>query len=88
MAKPKKAKAPAFNITVKLGTNTLTGSGDTVLAALQAVPPPVKITTKVILTLTDGVKSCEKLYNIPRAKRLFYPMAQYLWAKQLSQSLK
>ena len=79
---------PDFVVSLKLDKTTLEGKGVTVLEALQAIPKPVKITTKSVLTVTNGEKKHSRPLTIPLAKRLFYPAAQIYHAKNLESLLK
>lgn len=77
-----------YKITVDFGSSTATGFGGTAYEALSNVKRPVKITSKVFLTLTHGKKKAEQWYLPQRAKRLFYPNAQLILAKQLELLLR
>ena len=79
---------PQFRVSLQLDTTTLEGSGDTVLEALRAIPKPVKITTKSILTVSKGDKKHSRPLTIPLAKRLFYPGAQLYIARDLQLLMK
>lgn len=85
---PHKVGAPPYTVSLKLGDTLLEGSGTTVLQALRAIQKPVKITTKSILTVTQGDKTHSRGMTIPRAKRLFYPAAQIYIAEDLQLLLK
>lgn len=80
-------KDPVF-ISLAFGDKIFEGSGATLLAALQSMPVPVKITTKGLLKITDGVKKFEQMLQPVKIKRLFYPLAQGVLAKQLSYLLR
>ena len=87
--KPSKgASATEFSVSLQLDKETLKGTGLTVLEALRAIKKPIKITTKSILTVSNGVKTHSRPLTIPLAKRLFYPAAQIYHAKNLSLLLK
>lgn len=79
---------PKYTITVNLGDGERTGTGETVLEALQAVHKPVKIFTKTFVTITDGKRTKEMMFMPLRAKRLFYPHAQVYVARELEFLLK
>ena len=91
-----KAKATKANpvpvetvkISIKLGNVIIKGEGATALEALRSIPVPNKITTKGILTISQGTKKKELLYPIPKLKRLFYPQAQPFIIKWLAMLLK
>lgn len=77
-----------FKISIKLGNVVIEGEGLTALEALQSIPVPSKITTKGILTISQGQKKKELVYNVPKLRRLFYPNAQPILIKYLSALLK
>lgn len=79
-----KVEQTLYTITLTLGDKTIEGSGETALEAIRAIPVPVKIFTKGILKITDGVKKAEQVLIVPRVRRLFYPLMQPIIAKQLS----
>ena len=79
---------PPYFISLTFGNQVYEGSGATVLDALKSMPVPVKIVSKGLLKVTDGVKKFEQSWMPVRLKRLFYPNAQSLLAKQLSYLLK
>ena len=74
--------------TLTLGEQELTASGTTVQEALEALPKPEKITTKSVLTVTNGNKSHVRVLTIPLAKRLFMPISQMYYAKGIALKLK
>ena len=75
--------APVYVVSLQLDKTILKGNGATVLEALRAIPKPVKITTKSVLTVSKGDKEHSRPLTIPLAKRLFYPAAQIYQAKNL-----
>ena len=77
-----------FTITLTIGEDVYKGDGETVLDALQAITPPVKIFNKAILFVTDGVKTHSRPLTVVQARRLFYPIAQAVISKHLSLFLK
>ena len=85
--KQEKKKKPC-SVSVTLGDKTFTGEGATVYEALRAVRKPTKITGKVFVTVTDGGRKLETMYMPPRAKRMFAPLAQYVFAKQFDFLMK
>lgn len=93
MGRPKKKAVktgdkPLFAISLQLDKTELKGEGATLLEALKAIPKPVKITTKSVLTVTNGEKTHSRPLTIPLAKRLFYPAFQLHQAKNLALLLK
>lgn len=91
MATTKKAKAlPTNNFTVSVNTGDTiaTGTGATMLDAIKALEMPTKIVRKSIVSLSNGEKSTEFVYTIPRAKRIFYPITRHITAKHFSLLLK
>lgn len=81
-------EAPLFTVSVNTGDKVITGSGDTILDALKSLTPPGKIVKKTIITLSSGDKNVQLVYTVPRAKRIFYPIAQTLTAKHFALLLK
>lgn len=90
MGVPKKVPPPepVYTMTVTIGDVTLTGQGNSALKALEALQKPAKITTKVFVSLSDGERRVDKLFMPGPAKRLFYPQAQYIQARNLLFLLK
>ena len=86
--KATKVKTDIVKISIKLGNIIIKGKGATALEALQSIPVPNKITTKGILTISQGAKKKELLYPVPKLKRLFYPKAQPIIIKWLAMLLK
>ena len=80
-------KSP-YVVSLNLAGTVIEGKGETILDALRSMKKPVKITTKSVLTVTDGVKSHTRPLTIPLANRLFYPAAQIYHAKNLASVLK
>src|SRR3990167_11054745 len=77
-----------YHIALKLDKTTLEGSGKTVLEALRSIKKPIKITTKSVLTVSNGEKKHSRPLTIPLAKRLFYPAAQIYLAKSYELLMK
>lgn len=77
-----------YTIKITQGSDTVEGKGATVLEALQAVTKPLKIVSKVFLEITDGTRKGGMMFMPTRAKRLFYPNAQVVLAKQLHYLMK
>lgn len=74
-----------YTVTLTLGKDSFIEEGETILEALRAMQKPQKIIGKGTLEVTDGTKSTGQLsYNVPRLKRLFYPMYQPYAAKGLA----
>jgi len=84
----KKTKENLFKISIKLGNVIIKGEGLTALEALRSIPVPNKITTKGILTISQGKKKKELIYTVPKLKRLFYPNAQPILVKYLAMLIK
>jgi len=78
-----KQKKVEYKISMNFGNETREGKGATVLEALESIEKPVKIVSKTFLKVTDGTRSAETMFTVPRAKRLFYPLAQVYMSKQL-----
>lgn len=88
---PKKISKPKLNkfyISIALGTETIKGSGASMLEAIKAVPVPVKIFTKGIISLKNGDKEASLVWIVPKVKRIFHPLAQVFLAKQFNLLLK
>lgn len=79
-----------FTLTLKIGPDTYTSSGETCLMALQLLKRPIKLMGKGVLTVSQGTKKKELLMMPERLKRLFYPKPDFqaIQAKQLSLYLK
>lgn len=77
-----------FKISIHLGNEVIRGEGATALEALQKIPVPLKITTKGILTISQGQKKKVLVYTVPKLRRLFYPNAQPIIIKYLASLLK
>lgn len=75
--------APLYSITIKIGNQEYRGEGATALDAIQALPKSPKTFLKGIVTFAHGQKSRELLMMPPKIKRLYYPMAQKVFAKTL-----
>lgn len=83
-----KSTAEKFKISIQLGNVILNGEGLTALEALQNIPVPLKITTKGLITISQGKKKKELVYAVPKLRRLFYPNAQPILVKYLVSLLK
>lgn len=93
MARIKKPRKPytrkkGYSISLDFAGKVISAKGATLLEALRAIPKPVKITTKSILTVSKGDKKHSRSLTVPLAKRLFYPAFQFLQAKNLELLLK
>jgi hypothetical protein len=92
MSKPskeaKEKKAPTFHVSLQLDKTILEGKGATMLEAIRAMPKPVKITTKSVLTIIKGDKKHTRALTIPLATRLFRYGFQPIQAHQLEVLLK
>lgn len=71
-----------FSITLQLGDYITQGSGSSMLEALQSIPKPLKISTKGAVVLSNGSKTRTLSYTPFQVKRLFFPLAQKVIAKQ------
>lgn len=87
MPTAKKTK-PAYSIVIDFGSEQQSGSGDTMLDALEAVRRPVKIVGKTFISISNGARKANLVYLPTKAKRLFYPNAQLYLAKQLDLLLR
>jgi hypothetical protein len=85
--KQSKKKKPCV-VSVTIGDKTFEGEGETVYEALQAVKRPLKIMGKTYVTVTDGQRKLETMYMPVRARRMFAPLAQYVFAKQFDVLMK
>ena len=86
MARPKKKKEEKISpvvVVINFPDHTLKGEGKTVLEAIEAIDPPIKIFTKGTIRITDGVRSLEETWFPVRMKRLFRPLSQGIVAKEL-----
>lgn len=82
------AKQNKYKLVVSLGGVEIKSTGDTAFEAVSKLEKPVKITTKGTVTMTYGKQKAEVLYTIPRLKRMFYPIARTVVAKNLTALLK
>lgn len=85
--RPKKS-VEEYILTLTVGDTVTTGTGKTILEALESMPTPPKIVGKSTLLVQKGLLKRSLLLAIPQAKRLFYPLAQPVVAKQLGVGLK
>lgn len=76
-------KVPKFTISLDLGVEHYEGAGETPLAALHSMGKPRKIFLKGVVRISNGTKTRELAYSPLQVKRLFYPVAQKLVAKEL-----
>ena len=86
--KTTKEKEPKYSIVLTLGDKTIKATGATALEALQNLDKPLKIVTKGVVTLSEGKRTMSQLLNPVRCKRMFYPLAQVVFAKQFEYLLK
>lgn len=68
----KESTPPQFSISITLGTDVYKGEGASPIEALQSIPKPLKIMTKGVVRVSDGVKTKEVLMYPLRLRRLFY----------------
>lgn len=93
MARPKKVKKeveakPHFSISITIGKDVYTGSGETALEALRNMNRPQKIMQKGVVILESEGKKAEILYMPIRLKRMLYPNSDVIIAKQLAYLVK
>lgn len=79
---------PLYSISITIGDTTLEGQGKTAHEALASIKPPVKITSKTFISLSDGIHTKELMFMPDQAKRLFHPHAQFLFARNFTYLLK
>lgn len=77
-----------YKVSLKLGDTVLKGSGVTMLEALLAMPSPVKIVTKAILSASGKEGKCEQVLTPIRTRQMLYPISKVFTAKQLMLLLK
>lgn len=85
---PESTVTHPYLVSVSLGTETYSGSGKTILEALESIETPVKIMLKGVVTIEHGDKHKEFAFTPVRIKRLFYPLTRPFLAKQLSYLMK
>lgn len=79
---------PLYTIDITMGDVHLHGEGKNAEEALASIKKPVKITTKAFISLRHGEKQKEIMFMPDKAKRLFYPLSQYLFARNFTFLLK
>lgn len=84
----KKVAAPRYKLSIRVGDAELKGEGANAYEALASVKRPQKITGKTFVKISDGKRNAERMFMPLAAKRLFYPLAQRILAKQLEYLLK
>ena len=77
-----------YTLVLHLGGKTYEGTGTTMLEALKALPNPRKVVSRGQLEIHSFEAVRTRQLNIPQIKRLFYPLAQQILAKQLSVGMK
>ncbi len=88
---PKKSieKSKEFAITVKMGNDVYSGTGETALEALASMPKPLKIMAKGVVLIEHEGKKKEILMFPLRLRRLFYnKLFQEIQVKWLVMGLK
>lgn len=85
---PKEDTPNSFKVTIKLGDKEFTSSGETVYDALRALETPVKIVSKGFVCVEGNGKRVVKMLMPMQMKRLFWPLAQRVQAKNLEVLLK
>ena len=88
MPRPKKKTEANYSISVKLGEETFTGNGATILEALETLPVPIKIISKAFITIKNGERKYETMLFPARSKRIFHKIARITLAKQFELLLK
>lgn len=88
MGKPKRTNKAVFSITLSVGKDIVTSSAITAFDALKALPKPTKIVGKGVVTISHNGKTFSRLFMPNELKRLFWPMAQAVQAKQLEIAVK
>jgi hypothetical protein len=88
--RPKKIREPQIEPTeyflqLEVGGQIYFGDGLSMLEALTNLEQPAKIVSKGVLRIQVGDKKRERPMIIPQMKRLFFPIAQVVIAKQLEQ---
>lgn len=81
-------EAPIFEIAVTIAGKAFLGSGSTPIAALANLQRPPKVVSKGMVEIRYGALKKEMLYSIPQIKRLYYPLARTVIAKQFTTLLK
>ena len=76
-------KKSLYKISMIFGDKVSEGKGETALEALQAIPNPIKITTKMLLKIKNGKRQWEGMFMPHRARRFFQPLAQKVLSNQL-----
>lgn len=77
-----------YTIDITIGDTHLHGEGTSALEALESIQKPQKITTKVFVSLSDGTTTKDVMFMPTQAKRMFYPQAQYVFARNFTFLLK
>ena len=89
MTTKKKVAVPEeFYISVRLGDKSFEGSGATLEDAIMSLPKKLKVVSKGFVSVTHGTCTTEKMYQPSGIKRLLFPMARHIVAKELSFLLK
>ena len=78
----KTVKDKTYTISFKFADKEYKGKGQTMLDALLALPMPLKIMSKTVVTISDGVSSYDIDFQPVKLKRLFWKNAQPIIAKQ------
>lgn len=79
---------PTYSISLQLDNTHLEGTGATMLEALRSIQKPVKITTKSVITVSNGAKKFSRALTIPLAQRLFRHGFQPIQARNLELLIK
>ena len=86
--RPKKIEPDAFTLQLILGERVFESEGSTLLEALYNLEQPPKIVSKGFLTIKTDEKQVTQNLTVPQTKRLFFPLARHIVAKQLMFLLK
>lgn len=79
---------PLYTIDITMGDVHLHGEGKNAEEALASIKKPVKIITKTFISIRHGDKHKEIMFMPDKAKRMFQPLAQYLFARNFTFLLK
>jgi hypothetical protein len=85
--KPKDLSSEYY-VSVRLGDKSFEGAGSTLEDALASLPQKLKIVSKGFVAVSHEGKTTEKMYQSTGIKRLFFPMARHVVAKELTFLLK
>ena len=74
-----------YKAILTMNNEDYSGKGDTAIEAMDNIPMTWdKVKAKGIITLKNGKLSAEKLFYLPRLKRIFTsPVTRKFWARNL-----